>query len=68
MAEQRAETYADDGSRGRRQALRLLSAAACSALAMVLAGCASEPAESWDKPAWMRSKRGSNGNGGAGRR
>ncbi|MGE0119548.1 MAG: hypothetical protein AB7S71_09035 [Dongiaceae bacterium] len=44
--------------------LRLLSTAACGGLAMAFAGCADGTAESWERPAWFRSKRGTNGNGG----
>ena len=54
-------------SPARRQALRVLSVIACAAFAISLAGCAQGSAESWERPDWMRSKRGSNGNG-AGRR
>jgi len=51
----------------RRQALRTLSAIACGALAVALAGCGQGSVEGLEKPDWMRSKRGSTGNG-AGRR
>jgi len=47
----------------RRQALRQLSVIVCAALAITLTGCAQGSAESWERPDWMRSKRGSNGNG-----
>jgi hypothetical protein len=67
MVERRAETLVDGCADERRQALKLLSAAAFGALALALAGCAAGSAENWDKPVWMRSKRGTNGNG-AGRR
>jgi hypothetical protein len=40
---------------------------ACGALAIAMAGCGQGSAENSEKPDWMRSKRGSTGNG-AGRR
>jgi len=51
----------------RRQALRTVSAVVWSALAVPLIGCAQEPAQKPVQPEWMRSKRGSTGNG-SGRR
>jgi hypothetical protein len=50
-----------------RHALHALSVIGCAVLAIALTGCAQGSAESWERPDWMRSKRGSNGNG-AGRR
>jgi hypothetical protein len=47
----------------RRQALHALSVTVCAALAITLTGCAQESVDSWERPDWMRSKRGSNGNG-----
>jgi hypothetical protein len=44
--------------------LKVLSSTACIALVVALAGCTAGSTKSWQKPAWMRSKRGSNGNGG----
>ena len=63
MQEHRAEALIDEDLR-RRQVLRFLSTAACGGLTMALAGCAEGPMESWERPAWFRSKRGTNGNGG----
>jgi hypothetical protein len=48
----------------RRRALKILSSTMGLAFAVALAGCASGSTKPWQKPAWMRSKRGSNGNGG----
>jgi hypothetical protein len=58
MSEDRAEVST------RRRALKVLSSTACIALVVALAGCTAGSTKSWQKPAWMRSKRGSNGNGG----
>ena len=41
----------------------LLSIAVYGVLAMGIAGCAQEPTQSRERPDWMRSKQGSNGNG-----
>jgi hypothetical protein len=67
MAEHKAEQSAERAARTRRQILRLLSIAACGGFAVGGAGCAQDGAQEWQKPDWMRSKRGSTGNG-SGRR
>jgi len=43
--------------------MRLLSTAVCGAFAMGVAGCVQEQAREWERPDWMRSKQGTNGNG-----
>jgi len=63
MAEHHAEVPRVMRPRSRRKALRLLAVAVYGALAMGIAGCAQEPAQSKRRPDWMRSKQGSNGNG-----
>jgi len=47
----------------RRRLLSGLAVAACGALAVGLPACSQEPAERWQRPDWLRSKQGSNGNG-----
>jgi hypothetical protein len=63
MAEHHAEMSRVVLPRSRRKALRLLAIAVYGALAMGIAGCTQEPAQSRRRPEWMRSKQGSNGNG-----
>jgi hypothetical protein len=63
MADRPAEASTASLPRSRRRALRLLSIAVYGALAMGIAGCTQEPAQSQRRPDWMRSKQGSNGNG-----
>jgi hypothetical protein len=63
MAEHHAEVSTQTAHRARRQALKLLSIAVYGVLAMGIAGCAQEPTQSRERPDWMRSKQGSNGNG-----
>lgn len=66
MQQHRTEASIDEDLQRRRQLLRLLSTAVCGGLTLALAGCAEGPTESWDRPSWFRSKRGTNGNGGRG--
>jgi len=62
MTEHKAEApSAETASHARRQVLKLLSTVACGAFAMGIAGCA--PAQERERPDWIRSKQGSNGNG-----
>jgi hypothetical protein len=63
MAEHLAEVSTEAQRRSRRNALRLLSIAVYGALAMGIAGCGQESRQSRERPDWMRSKQGSNGNG-----
>jgi len=64
MSEHNAEEpSAETASHARRQVLKLLSAAACAAFAMGVAGCAQEQAQERERPDWFRSKQGTNGNG-----
>jgi hypothetical protein len=63
MTEHKVEASAETFSHARRQVLKLLSTAACGAFAMGVAGCAQKQAQERERPDWMRSKQGSNGNG-----
>jgi len=63
MDERRAAASAQTPAHARRRVLTLLSTAACGVLALAVTGCGQERTESRDRPDWMRSKRGSNGNG-----
>jgi hypothetical protein len=63
MAEHHAEVSTEARPRSRRGALRLLAIAVYGALAVGIAGCTQEPMQSRQRPDWMRSKQGSNGNG-----
>jgi hypothetical protein len=63
MAEHHADVPVETLPCSRRKALRLLSVAAYGALATGIVGCAQEPVQSRERPDWMRSKQGSNGNG-----
>ena len=63
MAENNAEATPDTPAYGRRQMLKKLSTAVGGVFAIAVAGCAQQQSEGWERPDWLRSKQGSNGNG-----
>jgi hypothetical protein len=63
MPEHHAAASTETSARARRHVLKLLSIAVYGAAFVGLAGCAQGAEQGWKRPDWMRSKRGSNGNG-----